>query len=139
MRDSDARRDETLEWIRYGDADDLTAAALLDLEKPPINNALFHCQQAVEKWLKAFLIWNGVAFPKVHDLHRIGRLCAEIEPGLEEIILLAADLTDFATVYRYPGTDLVIDKQEALEWRKHACQVRIAVMEKLPAEITGRE
>ena len=138
MRDSDARRDETLEWIRYGDADDLTAAALLDLEKPPINNALFHCQQAAEKWLKAFLIWNGVAFPKVHDLHRIGRLCAEIEPGLEGIILLAADLTDFATVYRYPGTDLVIDKQEALEWRKHACQVRIAVMEKLPAEITGR-
>jgi HEPN domain-containing protein len=28
----------------------------------------FHCQQAVEKYLKAFLKELGVAVPRIHDL-----------------------------------------------------------------------
>lgn len=28
----------------------------------------FHSQQAVEKYLKAFLIYNDIDFPKTHDL-----------------------------------------------------------------------
>ncbi len=111
------------------------AAALLDLASPLLNGGLFHCQQAVEKWLKAFLIWNGVAFPKVHDLHRIGAMCSAIEAELEATIAPVVDLTDFATIYRYPGAEIRVGPEDAREWRVAAYRVRAAVLEKLPPEI----
>lgn len=30
--------------------------------------ACFHCQQAVEKVLKAWLVWRGMAAPRTHDI-----------------------------------------------------------------------
>lgn len=108
---------------------------MLDLASPLLNSALFHCQQAVEKWLKAFLIWNGVAFPKVHDLHRIGAMRSAIEADLEAVISPVVDLTDFATVYRYPGAEILVGPEDAREWRDLAFRVRAAVLEKLPPEI----
>jgi hypothetical protein len=47
--------DETGQWLRRADAD-LRAAELCAGELP--GEALYHCQQAAEKLLKAFLTWN---------------------------------------------------------------------------------
>jgi HEPN domain-containing protein len=40
-------------------------ASLSDDLRPVV---LFHCQQAAEKWLKAFLISSGVEPPLIHAL-----------------------------------------------------------------------
>jgi HEPN domain-containing protein len=37
--------------------------------------AAFHCQQAVEKTLKAFLVWRSVRFERVHSLVYLIDLC----------------------------------------------------------------
>jgi len=37
-------------------------------EPPDVEDALFHCQQAAEKALKAVLIWHDRPFKKTHDL-----------------------------------------------------------------------
>jgi hypothetical protein len=61
----------------------------------------FHAQQAVEKVLKAWLSWRGVAYPRTHDLKVLYRLLEDQrELGLEGFIELV-DLTDFAVQFRY--------------------------------------
>jgi HEPN domain-containing protein len=34
----------------------------------------FHAQQCVEKYLKAFLVLEGIDFPKTHDIGKISAL-----------------------------------------------------------------
>jgi HEPN domain-containing protein len=43
-------------------------------------DALFHCQQAAEKVLKAYLTWNGRTFPKTHSIGELGLAVAELAP-----------------------------------------------------------
>ena len=44
----------------------------------------FHCQQAVEKYLKALLVRQQVEFPKTHDIRKLLGLVAEVHPDLAE-------------------------------------------------------
>ena len=56
------------QWIRKAETD-LEAAEVLFYKTPPLlYPACFHSQQAVEKYLKAFLTWHQVEFPKMHAL-----------------------------------------------------------------------
>jgi HEPN domain-containing protein len=43
-------------WIEKAEHDLMSAQRLLEIEPMILDNACFHCQQAVEKCLKAFLI-----------------------------------------------------------------------------------
>jgi HEPN domain-containing protein len=42
------------------------------------NTICFHAQQAVEKYLKAFLAFNDVDFPRTHDLDYLLLKCQKI-------------------------------------------------------------
>jgi HEPN domain-containing protein len=77
------------------------ARALLDASIP--SSALFHCQQAAEKGLKAFLTWHKVPFRRVLNLEETGRLCVSIDPTLATIAKRAEALTAYAWRLRYPG------------------------------------
>jgi HEPN domain-containing protein len=44
-----------------------------------LGDATFHCQQAVEKAMKAFLTWHDRIFRKTHDLVELGGHCVGIE------------------------------------------------------------
>jgi HEPN domain-containing protein len=35
---------------------------------------IFHSQQAVEKYLKSYLVENNISFPKIHDLPKLYEL-----------------------------------------------------------------
>ncbi len=48
-------REIVREWVKKGDSD-FIAAKTLAQQKGLENQTGFHCQQAVEKWLKAYLI-----------------------------------------------------------------------------------
>ena len=59
---------DTMAWLRRSE-DDLRAAEVdLAADAPLLGDAAFHCQQAVEKALKAFLTWHDLPFRKTHDL-----------------------------------------------------------------------
>ena len=52
------RADQARQWLRHS-AEDLRAASHdLQAAPPLVGDVLFHCQQAVEKALKAFLAWH---------------------------------------------------------------------------------
>lgn len=59
-------------------------------------NALYHCQQAAEKSLKAFLTWHDQPFRKTHNLRELGVACAAIDRSLEATCESAHALTDYA-------------------------------------------
>lgn len=66
-------------WIRKGDSD-LFNARLVVASAGPYDTGCFHAQQAIEKYLKAFLAFHGHSIPRTHDLEELERLCNAIEP-----------------------------------------------------------
>ena len=65
-----------------------------------IDIALFHLQQAVEKSLKAVLIYNKIEFPKTHKLDILIDILAENKINIEiddDLIIL----NDYAVEARY--------------------------------------
>ena len=69
------RLDEIREWLQKAKNDLLSAQILMKHEPPVLDTASFHYQQAVEKVLKAFLVWKGVSFEKVLSLTYFSDLC----------------------------------------------------------------
>jgi HEPN domain-containing protein len=61
----------------------------------------FHAQQAVEKFLKAWLWTLGVSPPKKHDLRLLCLMVSNAGASLPQQFTDLMDLTDFATVFRY--------------------------------------
>ena len=109
------RRDEVREWLQKAEKDLLSARILLEHEPPVLETSCFHCQQVVEKVLKAFLVWKGIPFEKVHNLTYLLDLCEVQEPGFASLRDKAEVLTPYAVEVRYPGKDMEISQEEAQE------------------------
>ena len=70
-----------VEWLQKADADASGAEVLLKSRHREINDLIcFHCQQAVEKYLKARLQEADVRFPKTHDLSLLIALIIPQDP-----------------------------------------------------------
>jgi HEPN domain-containing protein len=73
------------EWQNWAKAD-LTAAELLQkFEDYQVTILAFHCQQAIEKSLKAFLTAKDAPFLFRHDLGCLLDLCSKIDVSFEEL------------------------------------------------------
>lgn len=69
-----------LPWIQRADSDISSARHLAENMRPvPTEIVCFHCQQAVEKYLKAFLALNNMGSPKTHDLIELVKLCCKYD------------------------------------------------------------
>ena len=135
MADDPARVADTRAWL-VKSSNDLRAAQVDMAAEPPIlEDVMFHCQQVVEKALKAFLTWHDRPLRKTRDLVEIGGQCAEIDPTLEALLRQAAPLTEYAWKFRYPGEPAEISREEAEESLKLARKVADALLTRLPAEV----
>ncbi len=93
----------TRRWLERAEADWRLCHRLAgDLESYP-EAIVFHCQQAAEKHLKAYLTWEQVEFPKTHDIKRLLELVESRDLGLAKDLDDASALTPYAVEYRYPG------------------------------------
>jgi HEPN domain-containing protein len=109
---------------------DLRAAEICATELPA--TALFHCQQAAEKYLKAYLTWNQKVFRKTHELRELAASCALIDPALKSTLNPAETLSKYAWKFRYPGAPYEPDAQEAAAGLTLAEHVRAAIVSRLP-------
>jgi HEPN domain-containing protein len=82
----------------------------------------FHAQQASEKFLKAFLAYHNVNFPRTHDLDYLLLECQKINQEAFQIDFKS--LTDFGISVRYPDDFYIPDEKEALEYRDTALYVK---------------
>ena len=90
------------EWIEKADKD-LLSAKILIKEVGLENQVGFHCQQAIEKWLKAYLISKNGEPRKIHDLFALVLECEKYDPNFEQLEPIIEGITDFAVEFRYPG------------------------------------
>ena len=99
----DARDDEVAGWLVRARQDLRAVEADLDAVPPLLADAAFHCQQAVEKSLKALLALHDHVFRRTHDIGELALACLEHEPSLESLLRSSAPLTEYAWRFRYPG------------------------------------
>jgi HEPN domain-containing protein len=100
------------EWMAKADNDLKAAGNLLKTKDCPADAVCFHSQQCVEKYLKALLITQGIAFRKIHDLGELVVLLpSRLRPSLDD--QEQDRLTEYATVTRYPGDYEPISLTEA--------------------------
>jgi HEPN domain-containing protein len=58
----------------------------LAADPPLLDDPMFHCQQAAEKALKAYLTWHDRPFRRTHDLVELGNQCVEIDHTLDPLL-----------------------------------------------------
>jgi len=90
MKPTEARAVETREWLGKA-AEDLASAHVL-IGSDHFPGALFFCQQAAEKSLKAFLTWHERTFRRTHDLEELGKDCQAIDGALAALTTSASPL-----------------------------------------------
>ena len=77
-------------------------------DPPELEVAAYHVQQGVEKAMKAALAAAGIKFPRGrgagHDLSALAKLIP-VSNSLRNPALDLADLTPWATAFRYPADD----------------------------------
>ncbi len=122
------------EWIEKAENDLKNAAYTLKMgEDCPTDTTCFHAQQCVEKYLKAFLTFKSIDFPKTHDVRELLALIsrsARPQLAVEE----QRRLTAYATVTRYPGDYEPIPLSEARRAVAIARRVRREVRALMPKE-----
>jgi len=123
------------EWLEKADNDLRNAAHTLTLgAEGPTDTICFHSQQCVEKYLKAFLAFVEIDFPKTHDIEELMNLVPNrYRPELS--IQDQRRLTAYATVTRYPGGYEPIKLSEARQAVKLARRMRKAIRGHLPKEV----
>jgi HEPN domain-containing protein len=87
-------------------------------------------QQSAEKYLKAFLVENGIDFPRTHQLMVLLELCAGKDASFLEIGQLLRRLEGYAVAVRYPG--ITIDLESAEKALQTAEAIRDFIYQKLP-------
>jgi HEPN domain-containing protein len=95
--------DTVAAWVRKLESDLKIARDEMMASDPATDAVCFHCQQAVEKGLKAFLVSKGLEIRRTHDLTILLQLCLEDNPQLGELVGLGVDvLSRYAVDIRYP-------------------------------------
>ena len=110
MTPRDLLRSESAKWLGQADKDRIAAEALLLVEP---SRSAFHSQQVAGKGLKAFLTARQISFHRTHDLADLGAQCAALDPSLDATVREAAELTDYASAFRYPDAPWEPDSTEA--------------------------
>lgn len=96
-------RAEAAAWLAKADIDIRAARADLAAVPPITSDALFHCQQAIEKALKGFLAAHELPPVRKHDLEQLGELVIKLETSFRELVPRSYHLSIYASEFRYPG------------------------------------
>ena len=91
------------DWMSRADRDLRSARVLSALADPLLDIAIYHCQQAAEKSVKAWLQANETVIPKTHDIEDLVELAAAINSDFMKFGEAAALLTPYVSAFRYPG------------------------------------
>jgi HEPN domain-containing protein len=125
----------TREWIRKAENDFRTAKHLFESGDDYAYGVTFHAQQAVEKYIKAFLVWHQIEFKKTHDIALLLRSLATADPGVSTILAEAVELTPYGVEYRYPGDYPDVTSVDEEKSVRLATLVRREIRNRLPGKI----
>jgi HEPN domain-containing protein len=113
-------QEETRHWILKANKDLGTAGfASQSVDGPlPVTTAL-HCQQAAERYLKAFLQEHRIIFSRQHNLTPLLESCISVDRSFEDLRPDINRLEGYSIASRYPrANDSIEFRNEALNTAK---------------------
>ena len=105
-------------WLTKSEHDLKSAYRLIEIEPMILDTACFHCQQAVEKCLKAFLLFHGQEVERTHDIDFLMKHACAFDHRFCGVDTM--NLSEYAVAIRYPDTNLIPDKEDALKFLRMA-------------------
>ncbi len=120
------------EWTIKAENDFDVAHLAMRKEKDelPIADAVcFHCQQCVEKYLKAFLVEREIRFRPAHSLIPLLEASLLADPEFEQLREDLIRLDGYAVEVRYPG--IIVTAEMAENALATASRVRAFIRTKL--------
>jgi HEPN domain-containing protein len=135
----DVRREFVRDWLDKAEQDLRACRHLLIGADDLGASAAFHAQQATEKYLKGFLVWHQMEFPKTHDIARLLELIESLDKPLAAALADASSLTPYGVDYRYPGDSADVSAAEAERCLKLASDVREKVLDQIPSDMANEE
>ncbi|MGD0410699.1 MAG: HEPN domain-containing protein [Verrucomicrobiota bacterium] len=124
------------DWLTRAHQDLRAALILAAAEEAPLDVAIYHCQQAGEKAVKAFLQWRDEPFAKTHNLRALAIQAAALDRGFEAFEKASEILTPYVSAFRYPGGSYepMPSREEFDEALQHAQTIYDFVLSLLPPE-----
>jgi len=128
------------EWFKKADHDLLNAEIILESGRDslPLDTVCFHCQQAVEKYLKGFLVYHNIEFDRTHFLGTLLDQCKCVDETFEELDDVI-ELNAYAVDVRYPDDAIEIGLDDAQEAYEVATRVKSFVAEKVAEKVEVEE
>jgi HEPN domain-containing protein len=123
------------DWVFFADKDLQAAEIIINDEYPLTNIAAFHCQQAIEKYLKAYIIEKKGALTRIHDLIKLNAIVNEIKNlDIDEKKLIV--LNEVYLDSRYPGDlglmpDGMPTNDQAKEFIEFVNEIKITIVNEL--------
>jgi HEPN domain-containing protein len=114
----DATREAVQQWIDKAQSDWQAVLILRAHSQVPRDTVCFHCQQHVEKLLKALLTLHSVEAPRTHNLRRLIQLAEAMAPELGLLKDRSDALTAHGVASRYPDDSWDVaekDMKEAID------------------------
>ena len=95
---------------------DLEGARILFLHGAEYGLVCFHCQQAIEKTLKGFLLKQSPQLMEGHSLVKLCKFCVQYHIGFNDFLKDAAFVNVFYIETRYPADEpLIVTKEDTQE------------------------
>jgi HEPN domain-containing protein len=119
-------------WLQKAESDLMSAQRLLEIAPMILDTASFHCQQAAEKSLKAFLCYKGVDIEKTHDIYFLLSQCSNFDSVFDTVNPL--NINVYAVRGRYPDDSLMPEVEDARRLYQIALQINNLVKERIVFE-----
>jgi len=124
--------EEVRAWLAKATHDLKAAIYLSEMAEPLLDVAVYHCQQAMEKALKAFLASRNSPFAKTHALVLLVEQASDLDADFQTLLDHAETLSPFAWRFRYPGEVLDPEESEAGVAVELAREALDFVLERVP-------
>ncbi len=82
----------------------------------------------MEKYVKGYLVFLGIPFPKSHEIGELITLCEQKDSDISEFKEEADMLTDYAVEIRYPDDYVQIKRSDAEDALKIAAKVKAYIL-----------
>jgi HEPN domain-containing protein len=99
----EAKRALVRDWMTRANHDLQAARRLTASDDALLDVAIYHCQQAGEKSVKAWLESRNQTVRKTHHVADLVREAAAIDGSFATLLTAAAVLTPYASAFRYPA------------------------------------
>lgn len=118
-------------WFKKAGSDFKTIENNLKSEDPPTDAICFHSQQAIEKYVKAALIYFGKHITKTHDLVSLLTSVSEHISELDAFEDEFHEISRYGVEVRYPDSFYEPTLEEAKKSYEIALKIKDIILEKI--------